>query len=319
MGCSQSKPSDAAIRSGAALQDANLTGQRGSQRRASLTQSELPELQSRLEKLDEERTRVQEELRRLQSAADLEVQEDGGGSNSGDKPRVRFSKFDGIDAATAAYAQPVPPPSGPQPAAARRTSSANSMARLSSYRGASAASSSAASDSSVRKEDALANGGRDLKGLTEMVNRGRRRTRYTHRASGGESASVTNGDTKVNYLPRGGVHVTTKYGAVQFGLPPETIKDSMQMQLAVPGIFVIPKDRFNLKYGTNTAEVEFPGYWNFFIKGQSTTLVCTSEAANILSRVIDETLEGPAEEYLYTDDEYSAFVDEETFAARPTI
>ena len=72
----------------------------------------------------------------------------------------------------------------------------------------------------------------------------------------------------------------------------------------MPGIFVVPKDRFNLKYGTNTAEVEFPGYWNFFLKGRSTTLVCTSEAANILSRVIDETLEGPAEEYLYTDDEY---------------
>jgi len=121
----------------------------------------------------------------------------------------------------------------------------------------------------------------------------------------------------VHYLPRGGVHVTTKYGAVQFGLPPETIKDAMQLELQVPGIFVIPKDRFNLKYGTNTAEVEFPGYWNFFLKGRSTTLVCTSEAANILSRVIDETLEGPAEEYLYTDDEYSAFVDEETFAARP--
>ena len=60
----------------------------------------------------------------------------------------------------------------------------------------------------------------------------------------------------------------------------------------VPGIYVIPKDRFNLKYGTNTAEVEFPGYFNFFVKGRSTTLVCTSEAANILSRVIDETLEG---------------------------
>ena len=45
--------------------------------------------------------------------------------------------------------------------------------------------------------------------------------------------------------------------------------------------------------------------------------MCTSEAASILSRVVDETLEGPAEEYIYTDDEYSAFVDDETFAARP--
>ena len=44
---------------------------------------------------------------------------------------------------------------------------------------------------------------------------------------------------------------------------------------------------------------------------------CRRQAANILTRVVDETLEGPAEEYIYTDDEYSAFVDEETFAARP--
>jgi len=169
-------------------------------------------------------------------------------------------------------------------------------------------------------------GGRsDIKLLAEMVNRGRRRTRYTHRPTGSEqgsratplSPSPSNSETKIHYLPRGGVHVTTKYGAVQFGLPPETIKDAMQLGLEVPGIFVVPKDRFNLKYGTNTAEVEFPGYFNFFVKGHSTTLVCTSEAANILSRVIDETLEGPAEEYLYTDDEYSAFVDEDTFAARP--
>ena len=58
----------------------------------------------------------------------------------------------------------------------------------------------------------------------------------------------------------------TRYGAVQFGLPPETIKDSMSGGLEVPGIFVVPKDRFNLKYGTNTAEVEFPGYFNFFVK-----------------------------------------------------
>ena len=128
------------------------------------------------------------------------------------------------------------------------------------------------------------------------ANRGRRRTRYTHRtSSSAEPSSSTDPSVSVQYLPRGGVHVTTKYGAVQFGLPPETIKDAMQLDLQVPGIFVVPKDRFNLKYGTNTAEIEFPGYWNFFIKGRSTTLVCTSEAANILSRVVDETLEGVRE------------------------
>ena len=31
------------------------------------------------------------------------------------------------------------------------------------------------------------------------------------------------------YLPRGGVHVTTKYGAIQFGMPPETVKASLPL------------------------------------------------------------------------------------------
>ena len=112
----------------------------------------------------------------------------------------------------------------------------------------------------------------------------------------------------LTYLPRGGVHVQTKYGAVQFGIPPETVKDSIRLGLELPSIFIVPKDRFNLKYGTNTSEVEFPAYMNFFVKGRSTCLVCTSEAASVISKVVDEVLEGPEECHLYTDEEYSTFV-----------
>jgi len=286
---------------------------------------EAPELQHKLEKLDEERTKLQEELRRLQSAVALEQDAEITDGSNGEKPRVRFSKFDG------GGLEGLASPAGPSnevrtPSVARRLSS-NSMSglgRLSSYRGAAATAS--ANEEAVANRMTLQAKGGDMKLLAEMVNRGRRRTRQTGRRTSGNDHSGRspslqpggpNGETKVTFLPRGGVHVQTRYGAVQFGLPPETIKDSMSGGLEVPGIFVIPKDRFNLKYGTNTAEVEFPGYFNFFVKGRSTTLVCTSEAANILSRVVDETLEGPAEEYLYTDDEYSAFVDDETFAARP--
>ena len=302
MGCQNSRPIP-----GAGEDDAEFTRvvagngpRQGGGRRASLNPSGLEpsELQSKLEKLDEERTRVQEELRRMQSAAavldDVTETELSPGADS-NKPRVRFSKFDGIDAQTP---PPAPPSSDRSNMVARRVSSATGMSRLSSYRGGSGGSggtSSAEAAEAKRREDQLA-GGRDIKALTEMVNRGRRRTRYTHRASytsgAATSATGSHPSVQVHYLPRGGVHVTTKYGAVQFGMPPETIKDSMQLNLQVPGIFVVPKDRFNLKYGTNTAEIEFPGYWNFFIKGRMTTLVCSSEAANILSRVVDETLEG---------------------------
>ena len=58
----------------------------------------------------------------------------------------------------------------------------------------------------------------------------------------------------------------TRHGPVQFGIPPETIKDSLQLGLDVPKVYVVGKERFNLKFGTNTAEFEFPAYWNFFIK-----------------------------------------------------
>eukprot|EP00965_Chrysotila_dentata_P136881 4527357-Pleurochrysis_carterae.AAC.1 len=48
------------------------------------------------------------------------------------------------------------------------------------------------------------------------------------------------------------------------------------------------QERFNLKFGTNTCETEFPAYWNFFIKGSTTTLVCSAEAANVIKNVMDE-------------------------------
>ena len=42
-------------------------------------------------------------------------------------------------------------------------------------------------------------------------------------------------------LPRGGVIVHTPIGTVQFGMPPDTIKDSMKLGISVPKIFVYPK------------------------------------------------------------------------------
>ena len=95
MGCSQSQPSEKVRMNGVDLKDVSLgvsgsnvsLSQRTSARRGSLTQTEVPELQSKLEKLDEERTRVQEELRRLQSAAALEQDaEMPEGTSNGEKP-----------------------------------------------------------------------------------------------------------------------------------------------------------------------------------------------------------------------------------------
>ena len=111
----------------------------------------------------------------------------------------------------------------------------------------------------------------DVKRYAEMIKRSRWRNRV-NRGSGREAGtprgSAPQGGTQENviHLPRGGVYVRTKHGSIQFGMPPETIKDSLNLGLEVPAIFVPPKDRFNLKYGTNCCEVEFPAYWNFFVK-----------------------------------------------------
>ena len=77
-------------------------------------------------------------------------------------------------------------------------------------------------------------------------------------------------------------------------MPPETIKDSLNLGLEVPSIFVPPKDRFNLKYGTNCCEIEFPAYWNFFVKGRLSIVATSADAAEVIQKVVDEVLEGPA-------------------------
>jgi len=46
-------------------------------------------------------------------------------------------------------------------------------------------------------------------------------------------------------LKRGGIVVPTEIGFVQFGIPPETIKDSLLIGSGVPRIFVVPGERFD--------------------------------------------------------------------------
>mmetsp|Transcript_14001 Transcript_14001/g.16995 ORF Transcript_14001/g.16995 Transcript_14001/m.16995 type:complete len:1107 (-) Transcript_14001:1162-4482(-) len=110
----------------------------------------------------------------------------------------------------------------------------------------------------------------------------------------------------VTTLPRGGVHVNTSIGAIQFGMPPETIKDVLNMGLEKPKIYVVPKERFNLTVGISVAEIEFPTFYNFFILGNPVTLVSYEQARQDLDVVLQEALNGPPLEYLYsnTDQEY---------------
>jgi len=107
-----------------------------------------------------------------------------------------------------------------------------------------------------------------------------------------ESVTSETSDRTV-HLPRGGIYVRTKIGAIQFGCPPETIKDSMKNNLPLPTYFVIPHERFDKDQGINVAEFEFPAYFNFFIKRQKIVLIVHREAEAIIRKIFQLTLLGP--------------------------
>ncbi|EGC32794.1 hypothetical protein DICPUDRAFT_98774 [Dictyostelium purpureum] len=96
-------------------------------------------------------------------------------------------------------------------------------------------------------------------------------------------------------LPRGGYVVPSKIGGIQFGVPPETIKDSMAMKIDVPTIYVFPEELWDRKTGINAAEAEFPAYFNYFILKRKVSFVCTKEQEHRIRVVFQETLLGPPE------------------------
>jgi CRP-like cAMP-binding protein/phosphoribosyl 1,2-cyclic phosphodiesterase len=94
-------------------------------------------------------------------------------------------------------------------------------------------------------------------------------------------------------LPRGGYLVETPGGLIQFGSPPETIKDTMRMDLGVPQVFILPRHFFNWIKGISVAEVEFPIYFNFFLKKRKTWIVCSEEQRRRFLKALREAVFGP--------------------------
>ncbi|HTJ81835.1 MAG TPA: MBL fold metallo-hydrolase, partial [Polyangiaceae bacterium] len=92
-------------------------------------------------------------------------------------------------------------------------------------------------------------------------------------------------------LPRGGVYVRTPTGAVQVGVPPETIKDSMALKLPIPDVFVVPPDLFERRRGLSLAEIEFPAYYNYFVLKRRARMVVEDErTAERLRTMMRESL-----------------------------
>ncbi len=96
-------------------------------------------------------------------------------------------------------------------------------------------------------------------------------------------------------LSRGGLVIPTSSGLVQFGVPPETIKDTMRNKEGVPRTFILPPKMFCLESGVSLAELEFPIYYNFFFKQQKIQVICTQAQQHRLLIVLGEALFGPGD------------------------
>ncbi len=97
----------------------------------------------------------------------------------------------------------------------------------------------------------------------------------------------------VRLLPRGGQLIKTSEGGLQFGIPPETIKDTMVLPEGVPSVFLVPKKMFYLDRGISTAELEFPLYYNFFILRRRCRIICSTTQRRRLQVVLGESVFGP--------------------------
>lgn len=100
-------------------------------------------------------------------------------------------------------------------------------------------------------------------------------------------------DGLLTALPRGGYLVDTSAGYIQFGSPPETLKDTIFLPKGVPNIFVLPMEHFDPKQGMSVAEIEFPIYYNFFLKKKKTRIYVNPDHINNMRIVLQESVFGP--------------------------
>ena len=121
----------------------------------------------------------------------------------------------------------------------------------------------------------------------------------------GSPAPLTIGPTTVGTwlaLPRGGYYVRTSAGPIQIGMPPETIKDVMELKLDVPIAYVLPRDLFDRRRGLSVAEFEFPAYYSFFLlKRRCRLVVLNQDVERRVRAIFQESLFGPKGEPLATE------------------
>ena len=106
----------------------------------------------------------------------------------------------------------------------------------------------------------------------------------------------------VSELPRGGTLVEGEEFRLQIGSYPETIKDTMKLEAGVPDLFLLPDDLFDTYRGISNSDLEFPLYFNFYIRGQKCRFICRKDQVRPILRVLREAIFGPFK--VYTEREY---------------
>lgn len=96
-------------------------------------------------------------------------------------------------------------------------------------------------------------------------------------------------------LSRGGVLIPASGGHIQFGVPSETIKDTIKREGGVPSTYIIPQFMFDQTRGVALADVEFPIYYNFFLSKRKTNIVCSKRQRESIVKAVSEALFGPDE------------------------
>lgn len=103
-------------------------------------------------------------------------------------------------------------------------------------------------------------------------------------------------------MPRGGTLVEGDGFRLQIGAYPETIKDTIKTVKGVPDLYLLPEELFDFELGVSASDLEFPVYYNFYIKGRKCRFICRRKQLRPILKVLREAVFGPS--ILKTEQEY---------------
>lgn len=95
-------------------------------------------------------------------------------------------------------------------------------------------------------------------------------------------------------LNRGGLLVANDRFTLQVGAYPETIKDTIGAKQGVPDLFLVPQELFDRQLGISAVELEFPLYYNFYLRQRKLKFLCRRHQLKPILRVLKESLFGPS-------------------------